>query len=395
MFQSIVISPDQELGGRLVESLQATEHVAVSKHFRAYPNEVDLMRTLRAHATQVVFLSFASLDDALEVLRVLDSEAAHVQVVGFDQHMDPVILRESMRAGVREFLTDPFDRQSVVQSLVHIKILLEKHPVEYAATDQIFSFLPSKAGVGTSTIAANVAAALARLPGPRVLLADFDLSSGMLRFMLKLANEHSVSDAMEHAADMDENLWPQLVTAYEGMDILHAGSLKPNLRIEPAQIRSLVAFMRRNYGALCFDLSGNLEKYSQELMQESKRILLVCTPEIPSLHLAREKMAFLRQMDLDHRVAVVLNRADRKSMLSGQEVAEMVGAPVIRTLPNDYAAVHRSLTNATLLPAGSELGAAVTELAGLLAEQKMPARVNSPHRKFLEFVSSASSLILH
>ncbi len=393
MFQSIVIAPDQEMGGRLVESLHATEHVAVSKAFRSYPNEVDLTRTLRAHATQIVFLGFTSLDDALEVLRVLDGEAARVQVVGFQKDVDPVVLRESMRAGVREFLTEPFDRKSVMQSLVHVRMLLEKHPVEYAATNQIFSFLPSKAGAGTSTIAANAAAALARLPDLRVLLADFDLSSGMLRFMLKLTNEFSVTDAMEHAANMDENLWPQLVTTREGMDILHAGPLNPNLRIEPSQIRNLVAFMRRNYGALCFDLSGNLEKYSLELMQESKRILLVCTPEMPSLHLAREKMAFLRKLDLDHRVAVVLNRTHKRSFLQEQEVAEMVGTPVIQTFPNDYPAVQRSLTNGTLLPAASGLGAAFTDFAGLLAEQKVPTRQSSPRRKFLEFVSSAPSLI--
>lgn len=73
MFQSIVISPDQELGNRLVAALQATEHVAVSKTFLSYPNEVDLIRTLRAHATEIVFLSFESPDDALEVLRVLEN----------------------------------------------------------------------------------------------------------------------------------------------------------------------------------------------------------------------------------------------------------------------------------------------------------------------------------
>ncbi len=42
--------------------------------------------------------------------------------------------------------------------------------------------------------------------------------------------------------------------------------------MDVSQIGKLMAFMRRTYQALCFDLSGNLEKYSLELMQESKRI---------------------------------------------------------------------------------------------------------------------------
>ena len=105
-------------------------------------------------------------------------------------------LQEAMRAGVREFITAPFEQSVLIQSLVHLKILLEKHPVRYAATDQIFSFIPAKAGAGTSTIAVNVAAAMTRIPNTRVLLGDFDLSSGMTRFMLKKANISSSTSSI-------------------------------------------------------------------------------------------------------------------------------------------------------------------------------------------------------
>ena len=60
-----------------------------------------------------------------------------------------------------------------------------------------------------------------------------------------------------------------MVTKIGNLDVLHAGPINPSLRIEPAQIRHLIQFMRRNYQALCFDLSGNLERYSLEIMQES------------------------------------------------------------------------------------------------------------------------------
>jgi len=142
---------------------------------------------------------------------------------------------------------------------------------------------------------------MSRLPNTNVLLTDFDLNSGMVRFMLKLDNSYCVTDAAEHSLDMDESLWPTMVTTLDKLDVLHAGKLNPDFRVEPTQIRHLMEFMRRNYGALCFDLSGNLERYSLEIMHESKRIFLVCTPEIPSLHLAREKYMYLKQLDLADR----------------------------------------------------------------------------------------------
>ena len=89
-------------------------------------------------------------------------------------------------------------------------------------------------------------------------------------------------------------------------------------------------FLRRNYKVICADLSGNLERYSLELMQESKAVLLVCTPEVPSLHLAREKMAFLKSIDVKDRVSVVLNRVHKKPLFSPKQVEELLGVPVIQ-----------------------------------------------------------------
>ena len=81
---------------------------------------------------------------------------------------------------------------------------------------------------------------------------------------------------------MDENLWPQIVTKCGRLDVVHAGVLNPEIRIENIQIQHLLDYARRNYKVVCADLSGNLEKYSMEIMHESRKIFVVCTPE--SLH---------------------------------------------------------------------------------------------------------------
>ena len=126
-------------------------------------------------------------------------------------------------------------------------------------------------------------------------------------------------------------------------------------------------------------------------MQESRRILLVCTPEIASLHLAREKLAFLKQMDLDHRVSVVLTRAQKRGLFTQSQVEELVGVPVIRVFDNDYQAIQRSVDSGTPLPKASELGKAFAAFADLLMGQKAPLKAEPRGRKFLEFVSATAS----
>lgn len=197
LFRSIVISPNEKVREHLIAALQATGHVAIARNMDHYPTAIDLVRTLRAHAAELLFLDFGSIEKALEIVALLEHEASHVQITAFHETMDFAVMQQSMRAGVREFLARPFEPAAVVESLVQIKARLERHPVTYAASNQIFSFLPSKAGAGASTICLNTSAALARKPDSKVLLADFDLNSGMLRFMLKLKNKNSVLDAVE------------------------------------------------------------------------------------------------------------------------------------------------------------------------------------------------------
>jgi len=360
--------------------------ITLCRTFASYPDGVDFVRTLRAHAPDVVFLSFETPDKASAIVKFLETEAKGVQTIGVDRIGDAKTLRTIMRAGIREVVTDPFDTSMMLDALGTVSTRLGSQPVQHATTNQIFSFVPSKAGVGASTLALNVSAAMARRPDTRVLLSDFDMNSGMMRFLLKLQNQYSVADAVEYTTNLDENLWPQLVTTFERFDVLHAGRVNPHIRIDPSNIRGLIEFMRRNYRALCFDHSGNLERYSLEIMQESRKILIVCTPEIPSLHLAREKMHFLRDLDLENRIGILLNRTTKKPLFNKEQVEEVLKAPVIATIGNDYHGINRAVANGTWIDWKSEMGVQVTELAQKLLDLKAQADPNSG-KKFLRHFS--------
>ena len=386
MLRGIIICPDVDLAERLDALLTEIGIVSITRTLDRYPNSLELVRFLRAHAPQVIFVSTESTTKAMEIASEVNKNTPGVQIVAVSRFCDPQILLEVMRAGIREFASLPFDRQTLTEGLLRIKDQLEARPPEIEATDQVFAFLPSKAGVGTSTIALNSAIAMSRLPNTSVLLSDFDLNSGMMRFMLKLDNSYCVTDACEHSLDMDESMWPSMVTTLDKLDVLHAGKLNPDFRIEPTQIRHLMEFMRRNYGALCFDLSGNLERYSLEIMHESKRIFLVCTPEIPSLHLAREKYLYLKQLDLGDRVSVLLNRCQKRPLITPQQIEQLLGLPVHMTFPNDYQGVQRSLTFGRWVEANTDLGKQFNLLAQTMLEKGQISSV-SDKKKFIEFFS--------
>lgn len=384
MLRAIVICPDVELNQTLETALTETGVVAVTRMMDHYPSSLELVRFLRAHAPHLVLVSTEALSRATDIVREIEKHTPGVQVIAVGRSVDPKLLLELMRIGIREYASYPFEKAALTDTVNRCREMLQTKPPSMETAQHVFAFLPSKAGVGTSTIALNAAVALSRQPDSSVLLADFDLNSGMMRFMLKLDNAYAVTDAAEHAFHMDEALWPQMVSTIDKLDVLHAGKLNPDFRIEPSQITHLLEFMRRNYRVLCFDLSGNLEKYSLEIMHESKNIFLVCTPEIPSLHLAREKYLYLKQLDLQDRVRVLLNRCQKRPLITPEQIEQLLGVPVAMTFPNDYQGVHRALTLGRWIEQSTELGRQFSVLAQTMMDNRPPVVEHRPKR-FIEF----------
>jgi pilus assembly protein CpaE len=340
MLRALIICPDTELAGGLTRALSKfAVDVSVCRVLDRYPEPGELSQLLRVHGPGVVFLGFQDPVGATAAARLIASEVRELPVVALHATCAPQALRDAMRAGVREFLTPPFSNAALSQALGSVLCLLDQCPVRYAATDLVVAFLPAKAGVGASTLALHVSGALAAQGAGRVLLADFDLNSGTQRFLLGLSNPLSAVEAVARAPDLDERNWPGFVTPFGKLDVLHSGPVNPAVRLEQDRIEGFLQFLRRNYGAVTFDLSGNLERYSLDVMQQARYIVLVCTPEIPSLYLAREKIMFLRVLDLEKRILLVLNRVGRKAVFPKAQVEEMLHMPVLAEFSNHWKAL--------------------------------------------------------
>ncbi len=399
MLKGAIICPDEDLAVKLEELLSDLGVVAIVRTLPRYPNAAELQRMLRATAPQVLFLSVESLARAMEIVNAAETEIPGVQIVAIGRNPDPQTLIEVMRSGIREFVSLPFNRQLVYEGMLRLKEVLDRRPVHMETTDLIFSFLPAKPGVGSTTIATNVAAAIAKLPQQKTLLADCDLNSGMVRFLLQIENQFSILDAAERAFQMDENMWPQLVSSHGNLDVLHSGQLSPERRVEAAHIRHIIDFARRAYRSVVLDLSGNMEKYAVEAMHESKKVFLVVTSEVASLHLAREKLAYLRSLDLGDKTVLLLNRCQKRALISPQQVQELLNTPLMMSFTNDYQGVYKATTAGKPVDITSELGKQFVHLAQLLADKKppQPAAPEAPaKRKFVEFFSiapSASSML--
>jgi pilus assembly protein CpaE len=365
--RALLICPDESMRAQTLESLGELPEIVVAEGVLPdYPNPAELIRTVRSQSPNVILLSFEQVELALTVMKYLEMEAEGLPVIGLHQICNSETLRAGMRVGVREFVDPPFSASSLREALENVRDLVERDPVTYGAAGQIFSFLPSKPGVGTTTLALNISYALTRVPNTRVLLTDLDLCNGLIRFLLKLPKEVSIVDAMLRSPEMDLNMWPQLIVKRDRVDILHSGSANPQTYLDPGHIQHLLDFARRNYEALCFDLSGNMEQHSIRVMEDSRRIFLVCTPEVASLQLAKERLNYLESIGLSKRVGILLSRADQKMAIPRKKVEDLMEVPVVGVFSNAYRDVTLATGAASWVSPASRLGRECARFAEFL-----------------------------
>jgi Flp pilus assembly CpaE family ATPase len=175
-----------------------------------------------------------------------------------------------------------------------------------------------------------------------------------------------------------------LVNELGNLDILHAGELASGeSRIDLGRLQNVLNYARRQYSIIFVDLPSALNRLSIELMNQSKFIFLVTTPEIPSMHLARTRLRQLTDLQLAPQVRLIVNRVEKKGAIGPDQVAKTVGLPVYASFPNDYIEVQKAFLEGKQISPASALGKQLKPFAESLA--KDPVTSAAPKkRRFLE-----------
>jgi pilus assembly protein CpaE len=277
-----------------------------------------------------------------------------------------------------QILSSPFESVEVGEVLDQLERDLEVRPVVIDSTDRFFAFMPAKAGVGASTIAANTTWAFSQIENTSVLLADFDMASGVTEFMFNTSHDRNLADATAHGRQLDDDAWRSLVKTVGNTDLLLSGAPRVGEGIPRVQVAQLIEFARRNYNVVCADLPDTFDETTLAVLREANKIMLVTTPELPSLRLAHLKVLLLRKLDLFDKVSLLVNRVSDRIALSLPEIEKTVGLPVLMSFPCDYDDVSDAIREGRPAPV---LTTSVQKFAGLLLDRQ--AEAEKP-RRFIE-----------
>lgn len=297
------------------------------------------------------------------VLTALKRQHPTTGVLMLASTLDPALMLEAMRAGVTECLTDPVSRKDIEGAIARIR---GSAPVVRA---KVYGFVGSKGGVGTTTVAVNVATALAQLTKSRTLLIDLHLAHGDAALLLGGTPRFSVVDALENAHRFDEAYFGSLVVETRaGVDLLASSERPMTAPVDVRALRRLIEFASSQYDYVLLDIPRSDTTVLDALDVVSK-LVLVANQELSAVRSASRLASNLRQRYGRENLMVVITRFDEASMISIDEVERAVGSPVAFRFPSDYRLVLDALNQGIplVVEGGNRLADAFVKFARQLA----------------------------
>lgn len=269
---------------------------------------------------------------------------------------DPGVILAAMRSGITECLLEPLTRADAVAALARVS------GADGSTRGEVFAFVGAKGGVGTTTVAANVAVALARIAGG-TLFVDLNITGGDAALMLGAEPRFSVVDAIENTHRADETFFRGLLAqGPHGLQVLASPAVPFSGAIDPARLRSLIEFVRARYRYTVLDVPRT-STAALEALKAAGKVVIVANQEVATVRGAATVASAIRDGRGIESVAVVLNRYDSRAALEQQEVEDAIGLPVIARFPGCYRAIVEAANAGEALGAHSEPGRAFERFA--------------------------------
>jgi pilus assembly protein CpaE len=319
--------------------------------------------------------------DGITATESITQQLPGVQVIMMSVQGETDYLRRSMQAGAREFLIKPFSGEDLVAALRRTHELgltrrqmlpatttsatpslagREALPTERGRVVTVFS---PKGGAGCSTLAINLAVALAQhKQGTRVALVDSSLQFGDVAVLLNLQASRSIADLVAHVDELDNDLLETVMVEHaSGVRALLAPP-RPELadRVGPGLLDKLLTMLRGLYSYIVVDTANTISDITLTVLDAADRIVLVTTPDIPAI---KDAKLFFEVTDaLDYptsKTIMILNKADPHNGIRAEDIQASIKHPVAAQIPLD----ERTATLAANQGVPYMAGARTTKLA--------------------------------
>ena len=322
---------------------------SVQKEFTRIISSVEGCSLYGETDTGIADLLIMQLGENVEEEFPLVHQAIHsgiaTKVFLTSRFIKPEVLIEAMRAGVKEFFSQPLKAEEVKAALLK---LLDKQlgqairkPEEQGKQGRIISVIGSKGGVGTTTVAVNLATCLRDIDREKsVALIDMNLVFGEVPLFLGLTPSSDWAEVAKNIYRLDYTYLMSVMSYKDsGLYVLPSPtSWQDESRVSPDIVGTLLLEMQSMFDYIVVDAGQSMEDFSKAVFKISDTTLVVTLLSLPCLiNVKRILDAFMRfGFPTEERIRILVNRYQKRSVISAEDAAKTMQKPIYLNIPNDF-----------------------------------------------------------
>ncbi len=366
----VAVDLDADVMGLIRETLAAEAVLPNSSIGYAEAEDV-ITRT----QPDLVIVGYRDPSAAADLAKRIEKAKLQTTLVATGGTSDANVILAAIRAGYKEFVVLPAESERLREV---VQLACAGASDESGDQGIVCTVIGAKGGVGTTMIAAHLAAELSGVH--RVLCIDANFRNGDLAPMVDMTSKDSIADLIARADSMDERMLSAAV-AVHGSKVHFLTQPEDQDRVSEVRAEDLYNIYTsaaRAYQYVVIDGGSHLDEPTQLAASVADQILLVATPDVVAIRNAHKKLQSLTNAGVDRaRIHLILNQVPPKPHLSQEDIEQNLEARVMARIPLDVTTVSQALNDGVLIREvnrKSEVARVLSALVGLLSDNPEEAQ---------------------
>lgn len=306
-------------------------------HLKVHMGGVGAAIELYKEAPTPNLIILESRQEPRDMLQSLNELAEHcdpsTKVVVIGHYNDVGLYRELIRSGISEYVVAPISMTDVVSVVSTIFVDPESDPI-----GRSIAFIGAKGGVGSSTIAHNIAWAMSSLFTSDVVVADLDLAFGTANINFDQDPAQGIAEAVYSPERVDEVYLDRLLAqCSEHLSLLAAPStLERVYDFDQEAFSQIIDTAQRSAPLLVLDVPHVWTGWSRDTLAKADEVVITATPELANLRNTKNMVDMLKRLrPNDPPPKLIINQAGvpKRPEIKPADFSEPLGLSPMAVIP--------------------------------------------------------------
>jgi pilus assembly protein CpaE len=349
---SVVLIGPEEQRRKAVANALAGSQANVTQEFASYPDLDDVPQLLEADYDVIIIDLDSDPEYALDLVEHFCGNGSATVMV-YSAQSDSALLVRCMRAGAREFLSQPIATSTIAEALVRASVRRPTVRAPKKTLGKLLVFAGAKGGSGVSTIASNFAILLSQESHKNTLLLDLALPLGAAALDLGIMTQFSTANALQNISRLDSHFLSKLLTKHSsGLSVLSAPDKYTPIHASDEAIERLFTVARQDFDYVVVDAGSSIGSTYKAMLKGAAVVYLVTQVSISELRNSNRLISEFFTLP-SPKLEIVLNRFTPNTLgIDEENITKALTMPATWKVPSDYGTVQRAQNTATPLALG-------------------------------------------